>query len=326
MSFQSLRDRILRLPKAHLHLHLFGGLSPELFFKACRRLHRPLVAFPQRYKSFAHFDSAYAAVVQIALQGASLQEILEDHVQQAHASGTLWTEISVSPRTLNDIDTLMELIQPYRDSLGIILLGDRQHPEEITAVAQLAARYANTGIVALGLAGAEASASPQDFAAGFQIAREAGLLISPHAGELTGARDVEMALRHLKPHRIAHGVWAAHDPALLKYLSQSQVCLDLSPISNLNIGGWSLAEYPLEALLKARVPCTLNADDPLLLGSSLLDEYELAHSQLGTSLQQLAHLASNSIQYSAAPPHLKRNAHLRIEQWLQDLVAEMSSV
>src|SRR5690606_39117234 len=60
------------------------------------------------------------------------------------------------------------------------------------------------GVVALGLAGAEAGAPPEPFAPWFERARAAGLRSAPHAGEHAGADSVWGAVRALGAERIGH--------------------------------------------------------------------------------------------------------------------------
>ena len=63
----------------------------------------------------------------------------------------------------------------------------------------------------------------------------------------------------------------------------------------------SIGAHPLPALLDAVVRCTVNGDDPLLFGGSLVDEYELCRRKLGFNDDRLAILARCSIEASGAP-------------------------
>ena len=82
--------------------------------------------------------------------------------------------------------------------------------------------------------------------------------------------------------RIAHGVRAVEDPGLLADLAERNVTLDLCLTSNKALGVFpDTARHPLPALLAAGVGCSLGADDPLMFGAGLLDEYQTARSVLG---------------------------------------------
>jgi adenosine deaminase len=172
-------------------------------------------------------------------------------------------------------------------------------------------------VVAFGLAGDEARYSPEPFAEAFTIARDAGLISAPHAGELAGPASVRAALDALGAQRIAHGVRAVEDPALLARLAAEGVVLDVCPTSNLALGVVeSLSAHPLPMLLHAGVRCTLNADDPLLFGPGLLEEYATARTTLALTDHQLAATARTSIEASGAPHTIVEKAITLIGDWL----------
>ena len=167
------------------------------------------------------------------------------------------------------------------------------------------------------MANDEVGHPPEDFAEPFAVARDAGLLSCPHAGELEGPASIWGALDALGADRIQHGVRAVEDPALMDRLASSGVCLDVCPTSNdcLRVVP-SVEEHPLRQLLDAGIRCSLNADDPLFFGASLLEEYELCRGRMGLSDEQLAAVARASIDSSGAPAELKTSAGAAIDSWL----------
>ncbi|GAA4029972.1 hypothetical protein GCM10022232_89860 [Streptomyces plumbiresistens] len=79
----------------------------------------------------------------------------------------------------------------------------------------------------------------------------------------------------------------------------------------------SLSAHPLPLLLQAGIRCTLNADDPLLFGPGLLEEYETARSAFAVlSDHQLAAIARTSIKSSGARPTIVDEAITLIRAWL----------
>jgi adenosine deaminase len=173
------------------------------------------------------------------------------------------------------------------------------------------------GVVGLGLADDETRGNAELFAEAFAVARDAGLIRAPHAGEHGGPDSVRNALDVLGAQRIEHGVRAAEDPALLRRLADAGVTLDVCPTSNVVLRVVpSLAEHPLPRLLEAGIPLSLNADDPLFFGSGILAEYELGRQSFGLDDPTLAHIARCSISASGAPETLKSEALARIDRWL----------
>src|SRR6202043_1169754 len=75
--------------------------------------------------------------------------------------------------------------------VGVLMTVDRTQSIAIAVEeAELAVAYAGRGVVSFGLANDEVGHPPEDFAKPFAMAREAGLLSCPHAGELDGPASV----------------------------------------------------------------------------------------------------------------------------------------
>jgi adenosine deaminase len=180
----------------------------------------------------------------------------------------------------------------------------------------------HAGIVAFGLHGKEEGHPPEPFAAAFSTALDGtGLLSAPHAGEIAlrpaaGAASVAAALDHLRAQRIAHGVLAVEDDALVARLAAEQICLDVCPTSNLLLAVFpSPQAHPLPRLLDAGVPCTLGSDDPLLFGASLLDEFALCRDRMGLDDALLARMARASFVHSGAPQPVKDAGVAAVAAW-----------
>ena len=98
---------------------------------------------------------------------------------------------------------------------GIVTCIRHFGPDPAKETALCAAETAGEFIVGFGMGGDEGKGRPGDFAYGFDMAREAGLRLTCHAGEWGGPDMVADTLRDLKVERIGHGINARHDPALI---------------------------------------------------------------------------------------------------------------
>jgi adenosine deaminase len=320
-----------KLPKAHLHLHLEGGMRPSTLAELSQRYDLPDP--PQADGSFATFLNIYSQACEGLRTEADLRRLVYEVVEDAANDGAVWIEPSdwittgMAGRSgLPDQEAVLGvLLSALRDAAsalgigaGLMVSANRAlDAAEAERLARLAAKYAGLGVVAFGLAGDEVVGPPEPFARAFQTARAAGLIAAPHGGELCGPERVLAALDVLGAHRVQHGVRSVEDPALLQRLAEQQVCLDVCPTSNLQLHVVpTLPEHPLPKLLDAGIPVSLNADDPLVFGSGLLDEYELARGVFGLSDAQLAHIAACSIRASGAPDSLKRSALADVARWL----------
>jgi adenosine deaminase len=318
-----------QLPKAHLHLHLEGAMRPSTLAELAAQAGVPTPPI-RGYTSFTEFGLQYRAASALMETEAHLRRVVREVVDDAADDGAVWVEPHFyPPRYVGQLGTAEEVLEIVIDEgqraaaargigCGWIVSALRNFdPEQAVELAKLAASYAGAGVVSFGLAADEALFPPEPFAEAFGIARDAGLISAPHAGELAGPASVYGALDALGARRICHGVRAMEDPALVERLAADEVVLDVCPTSNVMLAVVpSIDEHPLVKLLDAGVRCSLNGDDPLLFGPGLLAEYELVRGTMGLPDERLAQLARSSIVGSGAPQELVRDAVEHVEDWL----------
>jgi adenosine deaminase len=325
----TLRD-LAALPKAHLHLHLDGALRRSTLQEACDALgiDAPRLPGRLRYGGFAAFMEAIRSTHAVLQDRAFLTRVVAEIVEDAAAEGAVWVELSVWPGVFGGLSAGGEAVeaildaghaaaQRHRVGFGLMIAANRhESPAAAADVARFAVDLRERGVASFGLDGDEAASPPEVFTDAFAVARHGGLLSTPHAGELRGADSVAAAVDLLHADRVLHGIRAVEDPWLLARLASSGVCLDVCPTSNVKLSVVAdIAAHPLPLLLAAGVACTLNADDPLLFGSSLLGEYELARSALGLTDHDLAAIARASVDHSGASDRLKADARNAIRRW-----------
>jgi adenosine deaminase len=202
--------------------------------------------------------------------------------------------------------------------LAVVIAANRiRHPLDARTLARLAAQYVGRGVVGFGLSNDERRGDARDFARAFQIAKRAGLMSDPHGGELRGPDSVRGCLDLLGAERIGHGVRAVEEPALLSRLADTGVTLEICPASNVGLGVYpALDAVPLRTLFESGVGIALGADDPLLFGSRLLDQYTAAREVHGFGDGEVAELARMSVRGSRAPEPIKDRMLADIDGWL----------
>jgi adenosine deaminase len=223
--------------------------------------------------------------------------------------------------------------------VGVVVAANRtKHPLQASTLARLAVQYADghrsnraaagrgvVQVVGFGLSNDERAGHASEFTQAFRIARQAGLVSVPHAGELAGADSVRSAVLDLGAARVGHGVRAADDPEVLDLLAERGVAAEVCPTSNVALGvADDLTAVPITVLLEAGVPVALAADDPLLFGSRLAAQYRSARRDHHLTDQQLAGLARHSLEASTAPEHVRFRAISGIDAWLTRPQAERS--
>jgi adenosine deaminase len=216
------------------------------------------------------------------------------------------------------LDSAAEAAAATGVGIGVIIAANRiRHPLDARTLARLAARMTSQGVTGFGLSNDERRGRVADFAPAFRIAGRAGLLLVPHGGELAGPASVRACLDELGADRIGHGVSAVQDEDLLIRLAGRGTVLEVCPSSNVAMGvAAKPADVPLRALLGAGIPVALGADDPLLFGHRLTDQYELARSATGLDDAALAGLARMSVRGSVAPPAVRAALLAGIDAWL----------
>ncbi len=328
------------LPKAHLHLHFTGSMRSDTLIELADKygVHLPealssgeppkLRATDER--GWFRFQRLYDIARSCLREPEDIQRLVREAAEEDVRDGSRWLEIQVDPTSyaprLGGLIPALEIIldavaRAARDTglgMRVLVAANRmKHPLDARTLARLAVRYADRGVVGFGLSNDERRGFARDFDRAFAIAREGGLLSAPHGGELAGPSSVRDCLDDLRAARVGHGVRAAEDPRLLRRLADRQVTCEVCPASNVALGVYDKAEdVPLRALFEAGVPMALGADDPLLFGSSLAAQYELARTHHGFTDAELAELARQSVRGSAAPAPVRDRLIAEIDAWL----------
>ena len=202
--------------------------------------------------------------------------------------------------------------------MALLVAANRtRHPGDAETLARVAKRFAGRGVVGFGLSNDETRGRPEEFVKAFRLARDAGLLAAPHAGELRGAGSVRGAVEVLHAARLGHGVRAVEDPATVALLADRGVVLEVCPASNVALGvAGAVEQVPVRELRAAGVPVALGADDRLLFRSGLLEQYAAVRDRQGLSDAALGDLAGCAVRGSAAPADLQRELLDGIAAWL----------
>ncbi len=334
--------RLDLLPKAHLHLHFTGSMrrGTLIYLAGRHRINLPEAFgtdWPPRLRAtdergWFRFQRLYDSARSVLRADTDVRRLLSETAQDERAEGSGWLELQVDPSgyaaRFGGLTPFVELVLDAAAQaaaaagigIGIIIAANRtKHPLEARTLARLAARYAGRGVVGFGLSNDERRGDPAEFAAAFRIAARAGLLAVPHGGELVGSDSVRACLDHLNADRIGHGVAAAADRGLARRLAESRITLEVCPASNVALGvAATPADVPLLWLLDAGIPIALGADDPLLFGSRLTAQYEIARHAHGLSDDALAELARLSVLGSAAPAATRAGLLAGIGAWLAE--------
>ena len=316
---------IRRLPKAELHLHLEGTITPETLKDLSARHDAQPMTLDEaeayyRFGDFTGFIEAFKAVTRRLVDPEDYELVAWRMMERLAAQGIVHTEVFISVGVIymwrnydaQAFEPIFAGLERARErgarELGLSLYWIFDAVRHFTVeeaervflkAAEMHPHYPS--IIGIGLGGDERLNGSEPFRALYAQAREAGLRLTNHAGETTGPEAIREALS-IGSERIGHALSAARDFYLLQELKERSIPLELNPTSNVRTGVCpSFAEHPLRRYFDAGLLVTLNSDDPAFFGSDLTNEYLLAHTEQGFTREELRQLASNSIRASFLP-------------------------
>lgn len=311
------------VPTVDLHNHISGAIGPETALRMAARkgLKLPREIFREdaegrphfRFRNFDEFVGIFAALNPLLSTPIDYYEVVSDYLTQVAAENCLLCEFMVSPTSLARVPETEEHFDPngprldpgrYRDFLDAI----RQAGDEARARYGTEVRLSATGIrhygpdlalagarfladnpdplmTSYGLAGTERNYFMEDFAPAFAAAKQGGLVLRTHAGELRGPASVQAALDALDVTIIDHGIRSIEDPGLVRRLADQQtlitVCLTSNKMLMPQYQGAAFEAHPVRKLYDAGVPMSLGSDDPGLFDTTAGAEQALAKNLFG---------------------------------------------
>jgi adenosine deaminase len=292
--------RIRSMPKAELHRHLEGCLTPAIVLEAAQRFRIDLpyrtleelerhVVLRTPLTSLQEVLLCFRLYQQLFVSEDAVRYLVRRVVEDAAADNVRYLELRFSPAFMAAVHSLplpgvieatIEAASEAAAHNGVVaallVIATRElGPQVCREAFDLAARYV-PHVAGVDLAGDEDSFSTSDFRAAFDRARAAGLKVTVHAGEQGHPENVASAVMELGADRIGHGIRIVDRPDLMALLADRNVPLEISLTSNWIVGAVaSVGEHPVRRLAAAGVPITLSSDDPGLFGITLSSELAL---------------------------------------------------
>jgi len=181
------------------------------------------------------------------------------------------------------------IAQAAEEGFGIraaALLCAMRHLDRSTEIAQLVLDNRGEGCVGFDIAGPEFGFPPTQHAQAFALLRDHHVPVTIHAGEADGVASISAALGVGAARRIGHGVrlhediegFGGDEPRLgevAQYVMDQQIPLECCPTSNVQTGvAESVALHPMHELRDLGFAVTVNTDNRLVSGVSMVSEFE----------------------------------------------------
>jgi len=295
-------------PKVVLHDHLDGGVRPatvidlaadagiELPTTNVDELREwftivPGMPFPEAWHRF----SVAIAVLQTA---DALHRVAREAVEDLAEDGVVYAELRFAP--LNHLQgdlTPDEVLAAVTSGIAegeattgcvarTIVCGIRENePAESVAAAELAVAWKDRGVVGFDLAGNEYDFGADLHAEAFAIARNGGLGVTVHAGEMAGPESIALSIDVAQPTRIGHGLSLAADceivagrivalGAVARRVRDAGLVLEVGVTSNSCLGT-PIVDHPVRMFHDAGIAVSVNPDDRAITTTTTAREYEL---------------------------------------------------
>jgi adenosine deaminase len=325
-------DLLRRLPKVSLHDHLDGSVRPatlielasqcdydglpttdadELgawFFRGADRGSLPLYL-----EGFTH-------TIALLQDAEALERVAYEYAEDLAADGVVYAEVRFAPlfhtKEGLGLDGVLAAVlrglkrgeEDFRIESRVIVCALRSESAEISSrLADLTTSWLDRGVAGFDLAGEEAGHPPKDHLDAFHTIKRANGSITIHAGEGFGPESIWQALQYCGAHRIGHGTRLMEDMAiwegkvirlgrLARFVLDHRVPLEMCLSSNVHTGAVpDLTSHPFPHFLREGFRVTINTDNRLMSGTTMTQEYLLAHQEYGLSLSELERLAVNGI-------------------------------
>jgi adenosine deaminase len=311
------------IPKVELHVHMEGAIPHEALFALIEKYGGdpsvPDVASLTKrfaYTDFPQFIQAWLWKNQYLREYEDFTYFSELVARDMAAQGIRYAEAFFSPApfaarglTVQGVATAMRAGLAKVPGIEIALVSDMVRddgPEVAMAALSHLREVQDQGVIGIGIGGSEQAFPPEPFRPVFEAARAMGFHTTAHAGEAAGADSIWGALRTLGAERIGHGTRAWEDPALVEYLAEHRIPLEMCPMSNVRTCVVpSLREHPIRRYFDAGVLVTANSDDPKMFQTSLPEEYRLLEQECDWTRDEIRRLILNAVEASWLPAERK---------------------
>lgn len=325
------------MPKVEIHVHLEGATSPELLFEMAVRnqVKLPVSTLEEwktyyEFKDFNHFIEVYLLSVDCMRTPIDYRDMVIGFMSRQAEHHIRYSEVFFSTilhiQRISSDEILAALAEGIR-------LGSDRHGVEIAFIPDISwdmctdkklqwnvlefalkARQMGIGI-GLGIGGKEIDYPSSIYKDVFDEARRQDLHVVAHAGETGSPEIIRDNIDGLKPERIGHGVHSVEDPALVEWLSEHQIPLEVSPQSNYCTRVVPRDDFhPIRQMVDAGMCCTVNSDDPAMFSTDLSNEYHTLAAQ-GFSFDELWQLNMNGLEASFLDDRSKNELRNKFLDW-----------
>jgi adenosine deaminase len=319
------RELLARLPKAELHNHLDGSLRAGTLIELAEDAGFLLPSRdPEEMRRYMLVDDAnnledylkrFDITIALLQNTGAIERVAYEMVEDAARDNVRYLEVRYCPhlscRQGLSLEAVLEAelkgLKRGEMEFGVktaVINCSLRHldPALSNEIAHASVDFRDEGVVALDLAGGEAGRPSSPHGPAFDIALKGRLGITVHAGEAAGPESIAEALDRCHAHRIGHGTRLFEDPELQDYVRDRQIPIEINISSNVQTRVVdTAANHPVRGYFDRGLKVTLSTDGWLMTGTTLTDEYWLAHTTLGFSREEIDRMILNGFEAAFLP-------------------------
>lgn len=275
-------DAIRKYPKSDLHNHFVLGGNRDYIKRVTGIDIAPAIS---PLKSMAEMDAWSQRYIGSSFDSTDMRRLLiAATFEQARLDGITVLEIGEDVWGLgeyfdNDIDKLVGAFYEAHSSIAPdmelrLQIGISRHCPIDYLEDCLSHFWGDKRFYSIDLYGDEEAQPIENFANIYRRAKKEGLKLKAHVGEWGSADDVMRAVELLELDEVQHGIAAANNKGVIRFLADNGIRLNITPTSNVMLGRVkSLSEHPIAKLYRGGVEVTINSDDVLIFDSDVSKEY-----------------------------------------------------
>ncbi len=320
-------EAIKQMPKVELHRHLEGSLPPQFFLDLAKEFPvklpaddldglRKAITMVDEEPDFKAFLKKFETLRTFYVDKECITRAVREAIRLASEDSIMYLELRYNPihfaqQMAFRLENVIEWVTEARDGAAsefglqveLIATVNRDDPvQENIPIIEAAVDGIGRHFVGVDIAGDELATNLVRYAGVIRKARQAGLGITVHAGEVGPASNVKDALRLIGAHRIGHGIHVVDDEEVLNMARDSGAIFEVCPTSNLRTGAVeTIDKHPIAAMARAGLAVTINTDDPEIDGASLSDEYHLLAQHLELSHEDFLEVNLTALQGAFRP-------------------------
>lgn len=341
------RERLRRLPKTDLHVHLDGSVRPQTLIELADERSVELPSRdPDAIRDYMHVQDArdlvdylerFDITLSVMQDAEALERIAFELAEDAAAENVRYMEVRFSPvlNTQRGLSLGEAVAAPLRGlqraqeehdiRTGIIICGIRNmSPTTSMDLADLTVELKRKGVVAFDLAGAEYNNPAKMHREAFYRVGNANVAATIHAGEAFGPESIHQALHYCNANRIGHGTRLFEDPDLMQYVNDFRIPLEICLTSNVQTRAvQDFADHPVRLYYDEGLVVTLNTDNRLMSATTVTEEFWRAHRYLGFNWEELARIALYGFESAFMPHQQKQEMVSSIGQEIEALTVEL---